>query len=714
MRAPRGDLGVFGVINIMSEAAAVATTNLDTSGTRARLLLPITIFLGALLLFGVEPMIAKMILPWFGGSAEVWIVCLLFFQAALLGGYLYAHLLNTRIPAQWQVRVHLALLAVSLVFLPIVPADRWKPLGGEDPLLLILGVLTSTIGLPFVLLASTGPLIQAWHSRVTAADSSAGHSVYRLYALSNAGSLIALLSYPVLVEPWLPTRMQALSWSVAYVCYAVLFGSAAWLFGRASESTPDDAAGLPDTTIGRKILWFLLAMMPSALLLAVTNFMLRNIAAIPLLWVVPLALYLLTLIIAFDSPRWFWRPFWYVLFAAVAETMMYNVIGPIVDENYFIQLAFFSGGLFVYCMMCHGELASMRPPAAQLTSYYLLVAAGGAAGGLLVAVIAPIAYSDDFDLALLLPAAALLLIFIGWRQMPADAPRSLRWGTLALILYAWGSVAVRIATQIQHDESGNLLSARNFYGPLLVTQVPVPSTKGDILQLRNGNVIHGREFIDRDLYCEPISYYGRTSGIGLAIAEKRSSGPLKIGVVGLGSGAIAGYGQDGDEIRFYEINPLVPKIAAGKFHFLSCPAKSTITMGDARLSLEREARAGFDVLVVDAFTSDAIPVHLLTKEAMALYWKHLKADGVLAVHVSNQYIDLAPVVAAAAQESGKTARLVDDKSDAENAIDESHWVLVTSSDQFFSGPPLSAATQITTTATSVWTDDYSNLWHALK
>src|SRR5579871_652899 len=580
MRASRGDLGASGVISTMSEAAAVAATNLGASNRRARLLLPLTIFLGALLLFGVEPMIAKMILPWFGGSTEVWIVCLLFFQAALLGGYLYAHLLNTRVPAQWQVRLHLALLTVSLVFLPIIPAARWKPLGGEDPVMLILGVLTSTIGLPFLLLASTGPLIQAWHSRTTEADRSAGHSVYRLYALSNAGSLIALLSYPVLVEPWLPTRLQALSWSVAYICYAVLFGSAAWIFGRRYISAPREAGGVPRTSIGQKILWFLLAMMPSALLLAVTNFMLRNIAAIPLLWVVPLALYLLSLIIAFDSPRWFWRPLWYVLFAVVAETMMYNVSGAVVDENYFVQLAFFSGGLFVYCMMCHGELASMRPPATQLTSYYLLIAAGGAAGGLLVAVIAPLAYSDDFDLALLLPAAALPLIYIGWRKMPADAPRALKWGTLGLILYAWGSVAVRIATQIEHDQSGNVLSARNFYGPLLVTQVPVPSPKGDILQLRNGNVIHGREFIDRDLYCEPISYYGATSGIGLAIAEKRSSGPLKIGVIGLGSGAMAGYGRTGDQFRFYEINPLVPKIATDTFHFLSsCPAKWTVAMG---------------------------------------------------------------------------------------------------------------------------------------
>jgi spermidine synthase len=276
-------------------------------------------------------------------------------------------------------------------------------------------------------------------------------------------------------------------------------------------------------------------------------------------------------------------------------------------------------------------------------------------------------------------------------------------------------VTGRTAVLIQQDVSGKLVSVRNFYGPLRVTQVPVPSPKGDILQLRNGNIVHGREFIDRDLYCEPISYYAPNSGIGVAIAEKRSSGPLKIGVVGLGSGAMAAYGRDGDEFRFYEINPLVPMIASSTFHFLSaCPAKWTIAMGDARLSLEREAPQGFDVLVVDAFTSDAIPAHLLTKEALAVYWKHLKPDGVLAVHVSNQYIDLAPVVVAAAQDGGKAARLVDNNSEAENAIDESHWVLVASSDEFFTRLGLSAAKQVAAGTASAWTDDYSNLWRALK
>ena len=697
----------------MHETAYAAASALGASQTHARILLPVTIFLGALLLFAIEPMIAKMILPWYGGSAEVWMVCLLFFQTALLGGYLYAHLLNTRVPPAWQPRLHIALLLASLIFLPIIPADRWKPIGGEGPLLLILGVLASTIGLPFVLLASTGPLVQAWQSRVSA-DENRGGSVYRLYALSNAGSLIALLSYPVLIEPWLPTHVQALSWSLAYAAFAALFAASAWLFGAAAVDAPHAKAGEePRVGVGRMLFWFVLAMVPSALLLATTNFMLRNIAAIPLLWLAPLALYLVSLIIAFDSPRWFWRPFWYVLFAGFAAVMIFNSVGPGIHENYFVQLAFQCGGLFVYCMVCHGELASMRPPPNQLTTFYLLVAAGGAAGGLLIAVIAPLAYNDDFDLPVLLPTAALLVIYLGWRQIPAHTPRLVKWATLTLVFYAWALVTGRAAVLIRQDVAGNLLSVRNFYGPLRVTQEPIPNPKGDILQLRNGNIIHGREFIDHDLYCEPISYYAPGSGVGLAIAEKRLSGPLKIGVIGLGSGSMAAYGRAGDEFRFYEINPLVPPIATGTFHFLpACPAKWTIAMGDARLSLEREPAQNFDVLVVDAFTSDAIPVHLLTNEVMAVYWKHLKPDGVLAVHVSNQYINLAPVVVAAAQESGKTARLFDNKSDNANAIDESHWVLVTSSAEFFSGMP--SAKPVPADGISAWTDDYSNLWRALK
>ena len=556
-----------------------------------RLLAPLTVFLGAFLLFAVEPLIAKMILPWFGGSAEVWIVCLLFFQVALLAGYLYAHLLTSRFDAGWQWRVHLALLAVSLVFLPIVPAEHWKPIGGEDPLPHILALLTSTIGLPFLLLASTGPLVQAWLSRSGREPSGGPHAVYRLYALSNVGSLLALILYPVLIEPWLATRVQAWSWSLLYCVFVLFSAAAAWT--HRSAVTQADSPAAPDglrPSPGARAVWFLLATAPSALLLAATHYMLLNIAAIPLFWVVPLALYLLSFIVAFDHPRWFYRPLWYLLFAVSAGSMIF-VLGVFLTLSAGVQLAFFGSGLFICCMVCHGELAALKPPPRYLTSFYLIVASGGAAGGLFIAVIAPSLFNADFDLSLVLPALALLAIWVGWPHMPRGLTGWVRWNILLAILYVWGYVSGTMAVRVYRDVSGNLFTGRNFYGSLRVSLIPANQIYGEHLRLQNGNIIHGREFTAPERSCEPTSYYGRETGIGVALWELGQDGPLKVGVIGLGAGTIAGYGRFGDVYRFYEINPMARQLATTVFHYLACPAQSSVVIGDARLSLEREAPA---------------------------------------------------------------------------------------------------------------------------
>ena len=681
-----------------------------------RLLAPLTIFLGAFLLFEVEPLIAKMILPWFGGSAEVWIVCLLFFQAALLAGYLYAHLLTTRIDARWQLRLHVALLLVSLVWLPIVPAEQWKPDGNGNPLLLILGVLTSTIGLPFVLLSATGPLIQAWLARTHAPV--APHAVYRLYALSNFGSLLALLSYPVLVEPWLATRMQVWIWSLIYGAFALLCGAAAWRYRVPQTPSADRAVedAQPPPKLGDRIFWFLLTLMASALLLAVTHHMLRNIAAIPLLWVLPLALYLLSFILCFENPRWYYRPLWYVLFAAATATMMYYVIGLFLVDDIRAQLAFYASGFFICCVVCHGELAALKPAPRYLTGYYLTIAAGGAAGGLLVAVVAPSVFRADYDLSLLLPFVSLLAIIVAWRRLPRARRPWLRWVAFGVVLYAWNVACGFVGQNLIDDLHGNYFSVRNFYGELRVTMWPATAKTGPLLELRNGNVVHGREFLTPNKAREPTSYYARQSGIGITLQNLGKDGPLNVGVIGLGAGVIAGYGRAEDTYRFYEINPLVRDIATKVFRFLTLsPARWSVAMGDGRLSLEREAPRKFDVLVVDAFSSDAIPVHLLTREAFVLYWRHLKPDGVLAVHVTNKYIDLAPIVALAARQNGKTARLMSSAGDNDNAIDPSNWVLVTSRPGFFASPGLTSAKTISAPAgLRPWRDDYSNLWQVLK
>ena len=698
----------------MSETQANALRVLGAQATLQQLVVPLSIFLGAALLFALEPMIAKMILPWFGGAAQVWIVCLLFFQVALLGGYFYAHLLSTRLSALWQLRVHLSLLAVSLLFLPVIPNDRWKPVGFEEPLPLILGVLTSTVGLPFLLLASTGPLSQAWLSYARRPDNS--QTIYRLYALSNVGSLLALLLYPVLVEPSMSTRAQAWSWSAAYCVFVISSAAVAWNFrNRIVHADCPPTAQEDRPSLGARMVWFLLAFAPSALLLAITNYLLRNVAAIPFFWVIPLALYLLSFIVTFDSPRWYYRPLWYALFAAGAGAMIYFVVGLFLAGNYVLQLAFYAIGMFVCCMVCHGELASMKPKADYLTTYYLIIASGGAMGGLLIAVIAPAIFKDDFDLALMLPVVALLVLIVAWRRVPSRWPPWLRWNALVCVLYGWIFVTGHMAHAIASDISGNMLSNRNFYGPLRVTIKPTTGLVGETIELRNGNVIHGREFAAANRRCEPLSYYAPPSGIGLTIREMGNAGPLNIGVIGLGAGTIAGYGRNGDRFRFYEINPLIQKIAMDSFHYLSCPGEHSIAMGDARLTLEREHPQGFDVLAVDAFTSDAIPVHLLTKEAFALYWRHLKPDGVLAVHVSNQYVDLAPIVAIAARDSGKTAKIVTTSENASNAIEGSEWVLVSSEKDFFSRSEFNSTKTIATeTGATGWTDDYSNIWRVLK
>jgi len=402
---------------------------------------------------------------------------------------------------------------------------------------------------------------------------------------------------------------------------------------------------------------------------------------------------------------------WYTLFAGVSGPMIYFT-GLFPPMGYVAQLAFFNGGLFVYCMVCHGELAALKPSPRYLTGFYLVIAAGGAAGGLLIAALAPILLRDDYDLALVLPSVTLLAIAIAWRRIPADEPASVRWSAPLFAFYLWLFVTGSMAINLRADLAEALISVRNFYGPLRVTVRPATPAKGEIIQLRNGNIIHGREFTAPERRCEPISYYAPASGIGVALHEMGSRGPLNVGVIGLGAGTIAGYGRQGDMFRFYEINPQVRDLATGVFHYLSCPAQSSIALGDARLSLEREAPRQFDVLALDAFTSDAIPVHLLTAEAFDLYWRHLKPDGVLAVHVSNRYVDLAPIVAAAAERSGKFARMISNPSDDAEIVDESYWVLVAASPDFFAR--LSAPAGPIPIASRAWTDDYSNIWQALR
>jgi len=684
-------------------------------GTPGWVLAALTIFCGAFFLFQVEPLIAKAILPWFGGSAQVWTTCLLFFQAALLAGYLYAHLLSERVRPHWQIRIHVGLLLLSLAFLPIFPAARFKPSGGEDPLLLILALLTATIGLPFVLLSATNPLIQSWLAR---AHNERGVPVapYWLFALSNLASMLALLAYPVLVEPNLTLRAQTWTWSIGYAVFVVLCAAAAWRYrpsGAAVLVATQTASG-PAPAWADRALWFGLAAAPSALLLAVTNFLLQNVAAIPLFWIVPLALYLLSFIFAFGSLRWYWRTLWYECIA-VAIAAMLLVMSEFISLNDFRVLPLFALSLFVCCMVCHGELSSLRPSARHLTSYYLTIAAGGAAGGLFVAVLAPLVFNANYDLQIIVPlTAVVVLIAVGRRER--DSPRrALREALINVAVVGLCGATTYMAVINYRQAAGAIYLGRNFYGSLRVTDLPV-TPEMQRRQLLNGTIDHGEQFTAPAKQKEPLTYYSRASGVGLALGELGKQGPLSVGVIGLGTGTIGAYCRPNDAYRFYDINPMVMSIALNEFTYLrACPRETTIVLGDARLSLEAEMPQRFDVLAVDAFISDAIPVHLLTREAFALYWRHLKPDGVLAVHVSNRYVDLEPIVAKAAAESGKIARLIENDSNVAEGISRSSWVLVTSRKDLFEGPTLNKGATIEVPPDfRAWTDDYSNLWRVLR
>lgn len=670
------------------------------------LLYACTIFLSAFLLFQVQPLIAKMILPWFGGSAAVWTACVLFFQLLLLLGYLYAHWSIRYLRPKAQTTLHLALLAASLLMLPAIPNTGWKPAGGEDPTLRIFGLLGATIGLPYFLLSTTGPLVQAWFVRERA---TAGAATYRLYALSNLGSMLALLSYPVLVEPYLATQTQGYGWSGGYLLFVLLCGYMSWR-GRAAEVLlpPETAAPAAAPGAGLMLIWIGLAASASTLLLAVTNHLSQNVAAIPFLWVLPLALYLLSFILCFDGDGWYKRDWFLRLLAVMLAGMAYALYSG-KDLPLTVSLPLFAIGLFVSCMVCHGELARLKPDPRYLTLFYLMVSIGGAIGGIFVGLIAPNVFSGYYELPLGLIACAALVLIALRRDLMPEGKWSLGWiAALAYVLILSGSVAY----QLKKSGGGNRVAVRNFYGGLRVSDSG--TGRSATRSLTHGTITHGEQFLAPERRRVATTYYGPQTGVGLAINGLDPNNPRHIGVIGLGAGTLATYGRLGDRMRFYEINPLVLRLARSEFSYLAdCQAQLEVVLGDARLSLEREPTQNFDVLAVDAFSSDSIPVHLLTVEAFRLYFRHLKQDGVLAVHVSNRYLDLKPIVELAARTLGKQTQVIDTEDDDDIGVFGATWVLVNR--RLFEKPELKGSpTLIAQTGLRPWTDDYSNLFRILK
>ncbi len=675
------------------------------------LIYALTIFASAFLLFLVQPIMAKQILPWFGGSAAVWTTCLMFFQLVLLAGYAYADWTIRFLKPRPQVLLHVALIIASLISLPIIAGSGWKPGGEEDPTWLILGLLTATIGLPYFLLSTTGPLLQAWFAR----SFPKATNVYRLFALSNGASLIALVAYPFVVEPYISTHEQSIGWSFGYGLFAVLCGSSALFSLRASAQAATQQAGTPVAAAGPApratdyLLWLTLAALGSFMLIAVTNHITHDVASVPFLWILPLTLYLLSFVLCFEGRNWYQRQIFFgpllVIVGAMAWALHTN--GGVMDIKQAIPL--FAAGLFVMCMFFHGELAALKPAPRHLTSYYLMISLGGAVGGLLVGFVAPKLFNTYYEFGLGLFFTALIAAYLARRTM-VIVP--------VLALVAAGFTAYHIHTYINMLSKDTRVMTRNFYGTLRVKDFGDETSKDGTRRLMHGVIMHGEQFLAPARRMEPTTYYGPTAGIGRIIAIKNAAASdVRVGVIGLGAGTLAVYGRPGDTYRFYEINPQVIDLAKTEFSFLgSSKAKIETLLGDARLTLEAEPAQRYDVLAIDAFSSDSIPTHLMTYEAMGVYLKNMKPDGVIAFHVTNRFLHLAPVVKRIADEHGLHTILVADDPESGSDLANTDWVLVSRSKAVLDNKRITESQEAIgeIPGLRLWTDSFNNLFKILK
>ena len=777
--------------------------------------------LSAFLLFQVQPIISKFILPWFGGSPGVWTTCMLFFQVVLFAGYAYAHTL-TLLPRRWQGIVHGLLLGMAIAMLPIAPSEMWKPTGTEDPALRILLLLFVSVGLPYFVLSSTSPLVQVWFTRTTG-----GASPWRLYALSNIGSLAALLSYPLFFEVHWDVLEQTTLWAVGFGAFVVLSLAGIWLdrhHALEAESKPavviDTAADHPGWL--KRIQWVLLPALASCVLLSATNHVCQDVAVIPFLWVVPLSLYLLTFIICFEHERWYARicalwallalpvlfitctenrlqkqPFWFKF-----EMWMHNhVESPLsqwtghtfyfssidLTPNFIWELGWSFSAMFIACMLCHGELTRLKPAPRRLTEFYLLMSAGGALGGLFVSLGAPHVFTSfaewpislivvcglaccillrsvlkvkrvwEWLLALVMtsvtglgawllhengiltramleelmkqdkmPPAAVIYAVLGviGLCLAVLAFRILRRGfmrpaliSLTLLGMLFTFVLLTMADYGFKETDKVVERVRNFYGMLSVTEDYDSGLDMKYRQLSNGGIIHGMQNLGDTLREIPTTYYGHHTGIGKALDSIKDRPDARIGVVGMGAGTVSCYAKSGQTFRFYDINPDVVRIAEKWFFYLEDAkkrgAKVEIVVADARLALEREQSQQFDVLLLDAFSGDSVPVHLLTKEAFAIYDRHMKPDGIIAVHITNSYLVLAPVIEKIAAELGfKTTRIA---TEAEGDDDSTDYILVTRNEAFLKATPTELLGNEIELKQDVrlWTDRYHNLLRIL-
>ncbi len=693
----------------------------------------LSIFVSAFLIFQVQPMIAKYILPWFGGTPAVWSTVQMFFQVLLTGGYAYANWLIGR--SRRREVIHLVLLGISVVAVlglwlawksPITPDAGWKPAADAQPVWEIFKVLAVAVGLPYFLLSTNSPLMQAWSHQAFPEK-----TAYRLYALSNLGSLLGLVTYPVLIEPYLTLAWQGRVWSLLYLVYAGLaaYGAVKSLRAVRQAAGPDPEPDAEKWTarppVRDYVIWVLLAMTASILLLATTSHLTQEVAVIPFLWVLPLTIYLLSFILAFSGERWYSRNFY--LWLLFVSTLAYSwaLARPDASLNAPVQIGIFSVALFAACMVCHGELYRLRPHADRLTAFYLMVSVGGALGGIFITFAAPHLFLGYWELPLGF-ALCWLLFFVVTFVRPA--PRRSRFGFVFANVVLVSAVllsGVRAVQYIRGDLNGSLLSRRNFYGVVRVKTAGIAEEGDQRNLLVHGVTVHGVQFTDATRRDWPTAYYAPTGGGGLAILNHPDRGNgMRVGVLGLGIGTLAAYGQPGDVYRFYEINPAVIDLAQGEggyFSFLSdCQAEVEIIPGDARLSLEQELASGgsqaYDVLMLDVFSSDSIPVHLLDREAFDIYLQHLQPDGILALHITNQYLDLVPVAWTLADHFDLSRVLILDPGDGEVSF-PSIWMLMARDPSLLADPEIQSRAQPMdeyVSSVRLWTDDYNNLFQILR